>query len=161
MKMNMRTLMLTGQTLMLTNPQVIDCKSSSGWRIFTYYNLQGLSVSSLVSALPPFIFLNSPDIFFCRSLPSAYITEYLLHQEHLSFVRFFHHTINNFFRAEPSSTVSALATKTNKWCVFMRTSGELLRLHTDAKLQELLVSPLVELEEVLERQDEELSISSK
>jgi hypothetical protein len=42
----------------------------------------------------------------------------------------------------------------------MRTSGELLRLHTDAKLQELLVSPLVELDNILEKQDEELSINS-
>lgn len=96
-----------------------------------------------------FFFLKHPDIFFCRSLPAAYITEYLFHQEHLSFIRFFHHVTLNFFHnhaitfplaAPPPSPVNPACT--NKWCVFTRTSCELLRIHADRSLQKYLSAPL-------------------
>lgn len=108
-------------------------------------------------------------MFFCRQLPSAYVYEYLMNQEHLSLIRFFHHaSIHQFF--EPHQNED----NKNKWCVFTRTSGELLRLHTgtplfpsfplslfyllyhkytDAKLQELLVLPLLEKDGILEEED--------
>jgi hypothetical protein len=62
-------------------------------------------------------------MFFCRQFPGSYMNEYLLNQEHLSLIRFMHHVfIRQFFEAEHMQK--------NKWCIFTRTSGELLRLHT-------------------------------
>ena len=77
--------------------------------------------------------LTVQDIFFCRQLPSNYVTEYIMEQEHLSFIRFFHHAVVH-------QSIDPLQISTNrKWCVFTRTSGELLRLCSDEKLQRLFV----------------------
>jgi hypothetical protein len=100
-------------------------------------------------------------IFFCRSLPAAYITEYLFHQEHLSFLRFFHHITLNFFHNHAITfplavppPVLANPVCTNKWCVFTRTSRELLRIHVDRSIQKLLLSPLEDVDILLDKQDE-------
>jgi hypothetical protein len=63
----------------------------------------------------------------------SYIKEYMLEQEHLSLVRFFHHTVVSHFNNHPHAK--------RKWCVFTRTSGELLRLSSDEKLRTLLERP--------------------
>eukprot|EP00026_Physarum_polycephalum_P000017 Phypoly_transcript_00017.p1 GENE.Phypoly_transcript_00017~~Phypoly_transcript_00017.p1 ORF type:complete len:3587 (+),score=621.73 Phypoly_transcript_00017:1211-10762(+) len=85
-------------------------------------------------------------MFFCRQFPGAYMSEYLINQEHLSLIRFMHHVfIRQFFEAGHLQK--------NKWCIFTRTSGELLRLHTDAKLKELLVLPLMEKDAMLDDED--------
>lgn len=95
-------------------------------------------------------------------------------------VRFFHHTINNFFEPSENNTVGIKqgidlyffflilifylenVDRTNKWCIFTRTSaGELLRLHTDSKLQKLLVLPLVEMDAVMDEQDREYNGEGK
>eukprot|EP00026_Physarum_polycephalum_P000006 Phypoly_transcript_00006.p1 GENE.Phypoly_transcript_00006~~Phypoly_transcript_00006.p1 ORF type:complete len:4090 (+),score=503.30 Phypoly_transcript_00006:465-12734(+) len=74
-------------------------------------------------------------IFFCRQLPTTYVTEYMLEQEHLSFIRFFHHAVVSH------SLDSSEFSMHRKWCVFTRTSGELIRLCSDEKLQSLFVPP--------------------
>lgn len=59
-----------------------------------------------------------------------YVKEYMLEQEHLSLIRFFHSTITDYMK--PNSHVP------RKWCIFSRTNAELLRLSSDAHLQGFL-----------------------
>eukprot|EP01114_Cavostelium_apophysatum_P014001 TRINITY_DN3512_c0_g1_i9.p1 TRINITY_DN3512_c0_g1~~TRINITY_DN3512_c0_g1_i9.p1 ORF type:complete len:5234 (+),score=1501.00 TRINITY_DN3512_c0_g1_i9:231-15932(+) len=76
--------------------------------------------------------------FFCRKLPKAYVSEYLLRQEHFNLIRFLHRLLrSHFFPAEKQKNQS------NKWCVFTRSSGELLRLHSDSHLKGIVLEPLL------------------
>ena len=77
------------------------------------------------------------SVFFCRELPKAYVNEYLRNQEHFNVVRFFHHLLQAHFIPEYQQPYQS-----NKWTVFTRASGELLRLHTDTRLKEIILSPL-------------------
>jgi hypothetical protein len=78
-------------------------------------------------------------IFFCRQLPANYVHEYMLEQEHLSIIRFFHHAITNLATLSPPPAPRSFNLK---WCVFTRTTGELLRLCSDDKLQQLFTPKL-------------------
>jgi hypothetical protein len=73
-------------------------------------------------------------IYLSRTrLPAIYLHEYLVNQEHFSFVRFFHQAASLFLEHP--------LTMATKWCVFSRTSSELGRLCADPTIQQLLIPP--------------------
>lgn len=69
-------------------------------------------------------------IFGCGGvLPDAYLREYLLRQEHFSVMRLLERII------------SASEGSTAKWCIYTRSCGELMRLHSDVVLRKTLLGP--------------------
>lgn len=72
------------------------------------------------------------EMFFCRHLPPAYIRHYLMHQEHLSAVRFLSHlaarTHAALHKEEPAEGTEAVAPPPRRWIVFCRSSPILLAL---------------------------------
>eukprot|EP01080_Neovahlkampfia_damariscottae_P009915 gene9915-2237_t len=77
--------------------------------------------------------LASPEsIYSLRNvLPSNYLAEYLNHQEHFSFAKFVKEIGKSFLNPD-SNFVD------NKWIVFTRTSGQIVKLLTDKLMQESL-----------------------
>ncbi|KAL6077130.1 Replication factor C small subunit [Balamuthia mandrillaris] len=79
--------------------------------------------------------LARPEILFsCRMLPANYVTEYFANQEHLSVMRFLQF-LNRAYRMKEYVQDHT----TNKWCVYTRTSGELLRVHHDQVLLQFFI----------------------
>ena len=81
------------------------------------------------------------SVFFCRKLPQAYVKEYLMNQEHFNVIRFLHHLLLGHFVANYKQDYQS-----NKWIIFTRASGEILRLHSDLKLKEMILTPLLEID---------------
>jgi hypothetical protein len=72
-------------------------------------------------------------------LPAHYRREYVAAQEHFSACRLLRHVASAHWRVGGGAR-SLLVGGAAKWVVFTRTSGELLRLHSDRALQALLVA---------------------
>ncbi|KAH3763811.1 AAA+ ATPase [Pelomyxa schiedti] len=106
------------------------------------------------------------SIYFCKQLPERYKYSYLLEQEHFSFYRFLGYLVQVHFsiaphapsksldatsnqreRTEPTATtvvVSQRGEYSSKWCVFTRTSAEIITLPTDKNLQSKMFDVLVQ-----------------
>ena len=65
-------------------------------------------------------------------LPRSYLIEYLMDQEHFSFV--------NFFSGVASEVAEGRSSLGRKWVAYTRTTGEIYQLATDIRLRELLLT---------------------
>ncbi|KAH3765624.1 AAA+ ATPase [Pelomyxa schiedti] len=122
----------------------------------------------MISANLHLLQLAKPEsIYFCKQLPVRYKHNYLLEQEHFSFYRFLGYLCQahfSFAPHAPSKFLGATGDQTgegieltgttvvvpqrgeyaSKWCVFTRTSAEIIKLPTDKKLQRKMFDVLVQ-----------------
>jgi len=79
------------------------------------------------------------SIFLLRNfLPRAYLVEYLMKQEHFSFLNFFNQLLQ--FTQVPSHLKPGV---NHKWVIYTRTSAEIYQISTDASLKIMLLRPLL------------------
>eukprot|EP00727_Mastigamoeba_balamuthi_P014126 m51a1_g9336 hypothetical protein (4370) ;mRNA; r:36058-55372 len=74
-------------------------------------------------------------VFFSDVLPEEYLFEYIMRQEHLSVLRLLERlAVTSTPHPQPQAS---------KWCVFTRSCGDLMRLHTDVAVQNSFLEPLL------------------
>ncbi|KAH3762622.1 AAA+ ATPase [Pelomyxa schiedti] len=88
--------------------------------------------------------LGRPEsMYLCKRIPKIYLREYLLSQEHFSIYRFLEQLCKASASNSDDPTKTAVMSQyASKWCVFTRTSAELLKLPHDEQFHSVICNSI-------------------